>query len=240
MKKLSFETQHEEVDSEGSWAVSYGDMITLLLTFFILFFSVHPNNDAEDNLKLKISLMETLAKTSSQMTGYNEQLDIGKEKKHGIDPKVVKEWGGLIHDEGNHVIVEFPGVSFFNTGSIDVTNKGTDAIRRFVEVYTPYAAHYKIGIRAFADKRRVRADKHFRFKDNLELTALRSVATLRVLQKYGIPLSKIKLGGYGEHLTTATELNQLPASKRSPSSELDLARKVVLVIEQEEKNEKKQ
>ncbi len=29
-----------EVDSEGSWAISYGDMVTLLLTFFILFFSL--------------------------------------------------------------------------------------------------------------------------------------------------------------------------------------------------------
>ena len=28
---------HQEEDSEGSWAVSYGDMITLLLSFFVIF-----------------------------------------------------------------------------------------------------------------------------------------------------------------------------------------------------------
>jgi len=30
----------QAVDTEGSWAISYGDMVTLLLTFFILFSSL--------------------------------------------------------------------------------------------------------------------------------------------------------------------------------------------------------
>ncbi|MFW7379132.1 MAG: OmpA/MotB family protein [Oligoflexus sp.] len=37
--------QKKAANHEGTWAVSYGDMITLLLAFFILFFSVAPPED---------------------------------------------------------------------------------------------------------------------------------------------------------------------------------------------------
>ena len=30
---------HSEEDSEGTWAISYGDMITLLLSFFVIFYN---------------------------------------------------------------------------------------------------------------------------------------------------------------------------------------------------------
>jgi flagellar motor protein MotB len=36
---------HLEIDTEGSWAISYGDMITLLLSFFIIFFSTDQEKD---------------------------------------------------------------------------------------------------------------------------------------------------------------------------------------------------
>jgi len=37
-------------NSEGSWAVSYVDMLTLLLSFFIIFYSNTQNKDADENL----------------------------------------------------------------------------------------------------------------------------------------------------------------------------------------------
>jgi len=104
------------------------------------------------------------------------------------------------------------------------------AIANFVKVYMPYAGNYNVGIRAYADKRKV-LKKNRKFEDNLELSALRSIATMRVLQAAGIPLNRIRTGGYGELILTANELTEIPADKRAPASEYDFARKVVLVIE---------
>jgi flagellar motor protein MotB len=40
MKFVNLSKDHEEeVESEGTWAISYGDMITLLLSFFVIFFT---------------------------------------------------------------------------------------------------------------------------------------------------------------------------------------------------------
>lgn len=226
-----FKEHHEEVDAEGSWAVSYGDMVTLLLTFFIVFFTLDP--EGAKNQILKISMVNALESTSKNeiYQGVESEISIGKDQKQGIDPIVVKTWNGVVHDRGNYVLVEFPGVSFFKSAKTDVTKEGQASIQNFVKSYLPFAGSYRVGIRAFADRRQVM--KNARFNDNLELTALRSVATMRVLQKAGIPLNRIKVGGYGETLVTARELESIPVAQRSPASELDLARKVVLVIEPE-------
>lgn len=237
---LNSATAHEEIDSEGSWAISYGDMITLLLSFFIIFFTIDPTEKNTTNIKLKLSLIETLNEKSSALESHPDQpVSAGQKKESGFDPEILKEWNGIAHDKKNHVIIEFPGVSFFKSAETSLSEEGLLSLKKFVNVYMPYAGNYYVSIRAFADHRGIRSTAQHRFKDNLELTALRSVSTMRVLQKAGIPLSRIRVGGYGEHIVTAREIEEIPNSKRSPSSELDLARKVILVIEPEVINEKK-
>lgn len=238
MEKLLGRTrfeEHEELDTEGSWAVSYGDMVTLLLTFFIIFFSTDPKQGTKQRLELKVSLIESLktkSKSNSEL-GNSNKVSVGNKKEEGIDKEILKKWDGVAHDKGNHILIEFPHISFFDSGKIDLTKAGMAALVNFVKVYEPYAGNYTLSIRAFADNKQVKNSKLLKFSDNLELTALRSVATMRVLQKAGIPLNRIKTGGYGELMITARELEEVPKEKRFPTMELDLARKVVLVIEPE-------
>jgi chemotaxis protein MotB len=227
--------EHEEVDSEGTWAVSYGDMVTLLLTFFIVFFSTDDKKASKQKVQLKMSLIEQLNNRSqtSPDRGSSPRLRLGRKEEEGIDRDVLKRLSGVAQDKGSHILVDFPFVSFFNSGEVQLSDEGEKAIMNFVKVYTPYAGNYVVGIRAFADARPVRQLEGRRYRDNLELTALRSVAAMRVLQKAGVPLSRIRTGGYGEMVVTAQELADMPANRSKPRSELDLARKIVLVIEPE-------
>lgn len=242
MKSLSqkWRSHEEEIDTEGTWAVSYGDMVTLLLTFFIVFFSIDPKQDNQRQAKaLQMSLLDRLnqrnqnqaATTAPGVGGRAPAASIGDDKDTGIDPNVTKNLRGTAHQVGDHLIVEFPAVSFFKSGSTDVTREGQKALEGFVSTYLPYAGTHRLSIRAYTDSKPVGGGH--RFKDNLELSALRSVATLRVLQKAGLPLSSMKLAGLGEHILTQKELQEIPDGKRKPTSELDFARKVVLVIEPE-------
>lgn len=196
-----------EIDSEGTWAISYGDMVTLLLTFFIVFFSINPND---------------------QETEY----------RNGVRMALLKHLQGhedhsVAYDQGNHILVEFPGISFFDSGKIELTAEGRQTLQDFAKTYLPYAGQYKVGIRAFTDHKKINPKKNHRFKDNLELSALRSISTMRILQGSGIPLERLNVGGYGELTITANELNKIGPELRAPASTLDLARKIVLVIQPE-------
>jgi flagellar motor protein MotB len=57
--------KHKKHHDEGTWAISYGDMLTLLLGFFILFFSMEPPQ--KGNAMLTESLIETMRKLDDNL-----------------------------------------------------------------------------------------------------------------------------------------------------------------------------
>ncbi len=219
---------HIEIDTEGSWAISYGDMITLLLTFFILFFSTDKDRDRMNSMSssliAKLDSKRTKDVVQNQFTGHDAS----------IDQEVKDRLKANVHKVGQKLIVEFPETSFFDLGKVDLSPKGHESLRNFVKIYMPYSGNYILGIRAFTDNKRVR--HRARFKDNIELSALRSVAAMRALQKYGIPLNRMRVGGFGELRLPKEELQRAISS--TPNYErngLAKARKIVIVIEPEPK-----
>jgi flagellar motor protein MotB len=64
MKRLSrLRKRHMRSADEGSWAVSYGDMITLLLGFYIMYFSIDPPKKGNESLTTSlITALEKLDK----------------------------------------------------------------------------------------------------------------------------------------------------------------------------------
>ena len=227
MSVLRSRGQHEaEVDTEGSWAISYGDMITLLLTFFILFFST-------DHQKDRMEAMEASLMAKLESKPLPKPADKTNGGQDPAVPDALKDqlWA-KVHKVGNRLIVDFPAVSFYNLGKVDLTKAGKIELDKFVKIFMPYAGNYLVSIRAFTDNKKVL--KNSRFKDNLELSALRSVAAMRHLQAHGVPLNRIRLGGYGELRMTEEDLSRTIASTPDYyKNGLALARKVVLVIEPE-------
>lgn len=201
----------EETDSEGTWAISYGDMVTLLLCFFILFFQIRP--EEESVTRFQQGLSEKLAQKSIpiEQTGGGggvPTMSLGKGETPGIDQDLLKRLNGVVHDHGSKIIIEFPGVSFFPSGQTELTPDGRQILQEFVSSYSGFENQHYVGIRAFTDTRPVRAIERRNFKDNLELSALRSISTMRELVKGGIPMAMIRLGGFGELKLTAKELEK--------------------------------
>jgi chemotaxis protein MotB len=271
----------EEADTEGTWAISYGDMVTLLLTFFILFFSLNPDakSQAEKSQKdaiekqqkaLQAALIKSLDSLSMDNTkkGKTESVDnepsklgqteksespenpenikgqktlastsAAEDKQIEGDSKAILELpNGVLYQKGQKIILDFPGVSFFNSGKIPLTSKGKDALQKFTEKYTSYMGNFQLSIHAYADTKKVRDNPNNKFTDNLELSALRGIAAMRFLQTAGIPLKRMKVAGYGELELTMADLATLETEAQTKANLLNLARRVVLVIEPEERN----
>lgn len=232
---------NEEIDTEGTWAISYGDMITLLLTFFIIFFSINKNDDQEKRkVKLKLSLLNALnsdhnklfaAKTKQSRSISNLRAD--EELKQKIDLDFLKLVAGKAHDLGDRVILEFPEISFFYSGGLDLTPEGLRALKNFSTTMNPFLGNYKFSIQAFTDERKVKFVKGRKFSDNLELSTLRGLATMRFLQKNGFPLSKMSVGGFGEMKWSKDELSKLKNIENKNEFVLNMSRKVIIVIEPE-------
>jgi flagellar motor protein MotB len=225
--ELDFELDHDEVDSEGSWAISYGDMVTLLLSFFILFFNLDPATKA---IQQKIKADTAMQSTVLNVFDPTMERTLAKTTAAGeanLDEAVrAADWKGKVFVEGERIIIDFTDISFFNSAQTDVTEAGKKALRQFSEKFLPYAGRHVVSIRAFTDGRAVRHRPGRRFKDNLELSALRSISAMRQMQTAGIPIHLMRIAGHGE-LLNFNKTERKAAKGKAEAFE----RRVMLVIE---------
>lgn len=244
MSNRSKRHRHEEseVDSEGSWAISYGDMVTLLMCFFILFFSLEQrteNKKVERAALLQRALLDAFKPTGSMKgpsegakSGPQTSVSVGDRVEMGIDPKRLEAFKGRAIAAGDAIIVDFASTSFFSSGAVALSAAGKEALAKFMDSFRPYLGQHVLTIQAFTDRKGVARRRGRAFRDNLELSALRAVAALRFLQAQGVPLSRMRAGGYGEMRWTLQETAK--ADAREPAAErLDIDRKVILVIRPE-------
>jgi chemotaxis protein MotB len=225
MRRVRKFHQLSEADSEGTWAISYGDLLTLLLAFFIVFFSADKfvqKNKTKIDLAMKQKSLDTMI-VDVQKGLYPDQLiqDLVKAK---------------VYSKGEKVFVEFFGVSFFKSADVTVQPQAARLLTNFYQQYQPYMSRYNLAVRAFSDPRPLKSKARKKFKDNIQLSTLRSLEVMRFLEKKGVPLNKMRIQGYGELRLTEEDLNRLEdeSLKRKPSASNDLARTVVLVIEPKE------
>ena len=241
LRRNRIESDHAEVDAEGSWAVSYGDMVTLLLTFFILYFNVSQKT-AEDLQKVQaviLSRLGTAASESSKNSAHKEtHLNIGDTPDSTeMDDVQLRAWGGKATAHGSRILIEFPEISFFELGSVELSAAGKDALRKLIPKYLPFAAKNILSVKAFTDHVPVSAERSKklgrRYNDNLELSAMRAIAAMRSLQMYGIPLDRMRISGYGEYSNVLRKVAAMgPFLKDDRHAEGDpFSRKVILMIE---------
>ncbi len=226
VRLLAKESYHEE-ESEGTWALSYGDMITLLLSFFVIFFTTDPQKEKEQ----KLSRLLSFELESTKALGINSKDSAKAGGRQQVELKEIPNLAGVsikAQQVDENIVISFGMTSFFTSGSITPTPEGISLLRTFAEKYLPFAGNYTLAIKGFTDSRKVTRKPGRRYEDNLELSALRSIAAMRILQKAGIPLNRMEIAGAGE-----LELMQkvLPDKKGLASDELSsISRTINLVI----------
>ena len=218
----------EEHENDELWAISYGDMITLLLSFFVIFFSTdfkkHKSDQVESHMlsKFKIANSENTRKPTS----------VEEAKTHGKNaqdaPKFDLLKNAKITKLEDRLLVTFDKMNFFKTATIEPNTEGTKLLQQFAEKFTPYAGLYKVSVKAFTDKRPVK--EGHRFKDNMELSTLRALAALRVLQNAGIPLDRLEIAGYGEMNKLQALITPEKLKELSRTELLDVSRTIILII----------
>ncbi len=226
VRLLAKESYHEE-DSEGTWALSYGDMITLLLSFFVIFFTTDPQKEKTQKLNTHLSFELEGAKAATEEEKESARAG-GRQKVELKDLPALEGASIHAHQVDESIVISFGTVSFFKSGRITPSEEGQALLKMFAGKYLPYAGNYSLAIKGFTDTKPVTKKPGKKYEDNLELSALRSIAAMKTLQKAGIPLNRMEIAGAGE-----LELMQkvLPQKEGLTKNELSaLSRTINLVI----------
>lgn len=207
------QTLSEEDGDEGSWLVTYADMMTLLLVFFVLLFSISALDlqkfrDALQSIQIglgsdepPVALLQVLEKKEMPRQIALENVIGLKSRKD----RLLDEISDFIYSykysdnirldfEGGKVRLRITGHALFDSGSADLNTEAApilDEITRIVKRYPDF----KVNIKGFTDDVPISTP---RYPSNWELSAIRATSVLKFLVEKGIDQRRLTATGYGE------------------------------------------
>ncbi len=198
----------------GAWIVTYADLVTLLLVFFILLFSM----SSLDLIKFKkavlsiqvnlgdadpaIQALKTISSSPSggdmvslaDFTGMRSRED---DLLEDIDDVIREETVGdnivLKTSEGT-VSMLITGTALFSAGEAELNEEADSVMNRIAGLVAEYP-EYNINIKGYTDNVPIATD---RFPSNWELSAFRATTVLKYLVSEGIDPVRMTATGYGE------------------------------------------
>ncbi len=209
----------EEECEEGApgWMTTFGDMMSLLLTFFILLFSMSTVNEMKFKQILE-SIQSSLGVTEVPQAGTREGLEmISKEaekKENAVD-----ELGGMVQKEMEEIlsdieefvmknklggqvksIIDSRGaviivsdVVLFNVGESVITEEGLKLTDQLVELLKEF--DYRVRVEGHTDNIPIHTRQ---FPSNWELSSARASSLVRYFIEHGIPPERLSAEGFAE------------------------------------------
>ncbi|HYE84014.1 MAG TPA: flagellar motor protein MotB [Clostridia bacterium] len=222
-----------------AWMATYGDMVTLLLCFFVLLFSF-ATLDVQKFKAISQSMSGALGVLESGVTMSMEPMV----NSFPVDTPAeeVEEFKNLYEDMSEYIkennleasitlrlderglLVRFMDDVLFDSGKADLTPKAREIINTVAEIIKQ-------------NDRNVRIEGHtdnvpintFRFPSNWELSTTRAVNVVKYLiEENGIEASRLSASGYSD---------QHPVDDNSTKEGRQKNRRVDMVILREEKND---
>lgn len=205
----------DEITPDEGWLATFADMSMLLLVFFILLFSLStldPSKFLESFGSIKGALggdsqgsppvsTESKGDQGSQHEAVKirkEQIEAQKQTfneirsfltQNGVEGQV-----GAVLDEGT-ITLRLPANILFERFQETLSPSSEKVLRVLQEIFV-HRREQQIDVRGYTDNEP--PPLGLRYRDNWELSALRSVSVLRYLLSQGIEPSRLTATGFGE------------------------------------------
>lgn len=204
----------EEEESSAGWVMVYADLMTLLLTFFILLFMFSTINvdkfeqvvtSIQENLGDGIPTRYTQRPTSATNTRpppvplerspMDDTLDIIREMQTYIQ---IRELGSQIevHMKDSNAIIRIKDRALFTSGVGTLNNDGKIVLNDIISVFQRFP-EYRINIKGHTDDVPVSTPQ---FPSNWELSAIRATTVLRHLLNKGVSPLRVTATGFADSM----------------------------------------
>jgi chemotaxis protein MotB len=185
------ESHHEEgEEGEGPWLLSYADMVTLLMCFFILFFQTDKSTGKFNEPQKLLARLKTLVSDEVEDEKSDDQPPPTLE--NAPSSVALDTVFALGHTSPDTVELVLLTNNMFLPGSAEMTGSGYGTLEAVAVNIKTMPSNSIIEIEGHTDSVPINNGK---FKDNWELSSGRATAVLRVLEKKGIPANRMRVIG---------------------------------------------
>jgi chemotaxis protein MotB len=199
---------HEEgEEGEGPWLMSFADLVTILMCFFILFFSAEKSTGVKNGSEEKKGKEEKVAKVVSSAAAADSQVveaatQVQKDLSQLASESKINF--SVATPETNVLEVTFRNSRFFDPGSPDPTAAGSLAIEAVAKRFKQLGSSVNIVVEGHTDSDPIRTK---RFPSNWELSAARASSVVRIMLANRIDPRIIHAVGFAQFRPVAREYN---------------------------------
>ncbi len=214
MRDSSYNSKFINDDDEATWLVTYADLMTILLVFFVLLFTLSAFK--KEQYKNTIEEIKINIKTNQNLTGLEELIEVTE----NMDTKItIEDITGMHSQEKSllrkiirfaktssekqnistkildgKIIVSVRGKALFKSGSASLNTTAISIFNEIIQILDDYP-EYNINIKGHTDNVSISTDI---FPSNWELSAVRATTVLKYLISKGINPKRLTATGYGK------------------------------------------
>jgi len=216
------EEDEEEEDDGGegipAWVMTFADLVTLLMVFFILLFAMGSIEDEKWRL-VKESLKSALGSEVIPEAGTRQGLDVISAKLSEESINAVDEVGAMVAKEIEEIaseveefvyknklagqvqvssdergaVITVSDIVLFSPGTSKMNWKGTQVIKQVFDLLNQF--NYKVKIEGHTDDTPIRTE---RFPSNWELSASRAAEVARMFVESGFSPENLSIEGLAQ------------------------------------------
>ncbi len=200
-----------------SWQGTYGDMITLMLCFFVMLYNpsevdvtqlatitqslqMNETESVSGGLSLSTGRLSDLGNNINSLPSVERGKSLGPAKKKAVSLFVPDEKSNkiTITSDERGLVISLLSDNFFEEGSAELNiNETRETLLRLADFFkSPEVKDRRFRIEGHTDNTPVSSDSQF--PSNWELSASRAVNVLHYLADYGVSENKFSVAGYAD------------------------------------------
>lgn len=180
---MRFYEREDELENElnrgALWAITYGDMMSFLMIFFMILFAFYSSKNINSQFSMK-GLEDTF--------GRDSEITSALFSKNGIQ-QIAK-----VEISANKININFSDPILFDPGSDHLREASMPHLKKLAAVFNELPN--PVQIEGHTDNRPLGRSSHF--KSNWELSSARAFSVLQFFMKAGVAPEKLSAVGYGE------------------------------------------
>ena len=203
-------------DQEEVWLLTFADVITLLLAFFVMLLTISEVNEGKmEALKEGLSQSVTKGQIDTPLKDIKTMVENAFEL-NGVSNLTQVE----INKDG--VSIELNNVLLYPSGQSSLSGNALEVIQSLARSLEPYIKqHYEIWVEGHTDDIPIHTDK---FDSNWELSASRATTIVKAFLSQGISADQLVASGFADSRPKETDL------ELSLQEEREMNRRVVIHI----------
>ena len=174
------------------WMATFADMVTLLMVFFVLFYSVEKDNTEKFKSAIDMMVEEDGPDGLAKIMKVVDSTKVMKNLKEMRDASQAAKTEDTIEKK---VVLRVPGLNLFKKGGAKLRSNARPVLNEIVKVINKKGKNYKIFIQGHTDDVPINTPK---FESNWELSAVRATAVLRYFYDKGIEPERLTATGYAD------------------------------------------